>query len=461
MLAARGRSVVVLEQASIPGGYLTSFRRDGFTFDSAVDCVAGLDANGLLTWLLESLGVGRELTPIRLDPIRVSRFPGLTVPVDASLPAYMDRLCTLFPAERQGIADFFSRAEAVYADVASLMEAVKDPREAVESPPGTLMRYGHVTYAELLRPDIRDQRLAAILSDRCPFLGLSPTRVSGTRMVSLIMSYFRSGAFRPLGGHQRLPDLLVEGIRKKGGEVHLGRGAATIVLDGNRCTAVVTEDGAEFLAHHVVSNADFHQTFGRLIGGDVGRAVIGENRGRRLSPSFFVAYAGARRQGMPFASSIGSFEDFDLDGVLDRYVPFADGDPLGITIPTLHDAGLAPAGHDVILVHELVPTSYTCEWEGEKEARLEQLLRKTERVMPGLGGCLVHSEAATPATLERFTRNRRGAAYGWEQAPHLARARHSIENLQLAGHWTEVGGGVLAAAFAGMRAAARILRNTA
>jgi phytoene dehydrogenase-like protein len=318
-----------------------------------------------------------------------------------------------------------------------------------------------MTYAELLRLDIRDAQLAALLSDRCPFLGLSPMRASATRMVSLIMSYFRSGAFRARGGHQRLADLLVEGIRKKGGEVHLGRAAGTIVLEGGRCAGVLTEDGAELAADHVVSNADFRETFGRLVGGDVGRAVIAETRSRKLSPSFFIAYAGARRETAPQASSIGSFGSFDLDGLLDGYAPFADGDPLGITIPTVEDPGLAPPGHDVILVHEHIPEGYVCDWERAKESHLERILGKAEHVLPGLMERLVHCEAATPATLERFTRNSRGAAYGWDQVPHLARARHGIENLHLAGHWAEVGGGVLAAAYAGTRAAARILKGTA
>jgi phytoene dehydrogenase-like protein len=36
--------------------------------------------------------------------------------------------------------------------------------------------------------------------------------------------------------------------------------------------------------------------------------------------------------------------------------------------------------------------------------------------------------------------------------------RHGIGNLHLAGHWGDTGGGVLAAAYSGMRVAARILR---
>jgi len=460
-LAAHGRAVVVLEQAATPGGYLSSFQRRGFTFDSAVDCIAGLDSGGLLTRLLDTLGVGDGLTPLRLDPIRVSRFPGLTVRVDASLPAYVDRLCGLFPAERDGIAAFFRRAEEIYADVARMMEAVAEPSATAPPSTGALMRHGHLTYADLLRLDIRDRRLAAVLSDRCPFLGVSPMRASATRMVTLIMSYFRSGAYRPRGGHQQIPDLLVHGIRRRGGEVHLGRSATAIRLEGDRCDRVVTADGAEFLANHVVSNADVAETFGRLVGGDMGQAVLADTGGRPLSPSFYVVYAGVRRETPPPASSIGSFPDFDLDGVLGRYLPFSGNDPLGITIPTVEDPGLAPPGHDVCLVHELIPPGYVRDWEEERDAVLARLLDTCERLLPRLRARLVHCEAATPATLERYTRNRLGAAYGWDQIPQIARVRHGIRNLHLAGHWAETGGGVLAAAFSGMQVAARILRSGA
>jgi phytoene dehydrogenase-like protein len=461
MLAAQGRRVVVLEQARVPGGYLTSFEREGFTFDSAVDCIAGLDREGLLTWLLRSLGVEDGLTPIRLDPIRVSRFPGMTVEVDASLPAYIERLSRLFPAERGGIAAFFLRAEEIYSDVEAIMGTIRSWEERADVFPGALMRYHNLTHANLLRLDIRDARLSAILSDRCPFLGSSPVRVSATGMVSLMMSYFRSGAFRPKGGHQRLPELLTKGIRGKGGEVYCGRPAKRILLEGGQCVRVLTEDGADFEAKHVVSNADFAETFSRLVGGDVGAAILAETSGRPLSPSFFILYAGVRRDPQPaVASSIGSFESFDLGELLNHYVSFSNADALGITIPTVEDPSLAPPDHDVYIVHELIPHGDARDWKREEKACTEKVLEKAERVFPGLTGRLAYCQTATPSTLERYTRNRGGAAYGWDQIPSLPKVRHGIGNLHLAGHWAETGGGVLAAAYSGMRIAVRILKAT-
>ena len=461
MLAAGGRKVVVLEQAASPGGYLSSFRRGEFRFDSAVDCIAGLDPNGLLTWLLRSLRQDAHAAPIRLDPIRISRFPDLAVPVDASLSAYRERLCGLFPAERSGLAAFFRRADEIYADVEAMLEAVREGRESSDELPAALVRYGPMTYGEFVGLDIRDRRLAAVLSDRSPFLGAPPRRLSATRMVAMMMSYFRSGAFRPAGGHQRLPDLLTEGIRRMGGEVHCGRAATRILLQGERCAAVVTEDGAEFPARQVVSNADCFETFERLVGGDRGKAVLAGHRDRPVSPSFFIAYAAVRREGAPAASSIGSFAGYDLDSLLDGYRPFSDADALGITIPSVDDPSLAPPGYDVLAIHELIPVGYRRDWERDKGACLLQVLRKAERVLPELRRRLAHCEAATPATLERYTRNRGGAAYGWDQTPHLPRIRHGIANLHLVGHWGEIGGGVLAAAYSGMRVAARLLRLTA
>lgn len=462
-LAARGRKVLVLEQGRAPGGYLSSFRRGDFVFDSAVDCIAGLDPDGLLSWVLRSLGVAGDLASVRIDPIRVSRFPGLTVRVDADLSSYIDRLTGLFPSERDGIASFFRQCGQIYSNIEAAMEELRDDRGKTAMFPVSLLHHRSSTYGELLQRHFRDRKLMAVLSDRCPFLGLPPGRVSAVQMVSLMMSYFRSGAFRPVGGHQQLVGRLVDGVRRNGGEVLLQKGAKRIVIEGMRCTSVVAEDGEDFAASHVVSNADFHETFARLIGGDLGARITGIAERRKLSISFFVVYAGVKGElaTTERAGSIGTFDGYDLDFLFRRHVPFQEGSTMGITVPTVDDPSLAPPAHHAMLIHELVPAGYFVDWKAEKEQLTRRVLRKAERVIPGLVEAIARVDAATPATLERYTRNRGGAAFGWENVPFLEPVRHDIDNLHLAGHWTEVGGGVLAAAFSGVRAAHRILKDTA
>ena len=67
-------------------------------------------------------------------------------------------------------------------------------------------------------------------------------------------------------------------------------------------------------------------------------------------------------------------------------------------------------------------------------------------------------DTATPMTLQRYTGNYLGAAFGWNQLPgNFMFDTHGLKNFYIAGHWSEMGGGVLAAAYSGARAAKDIL----
>jgi phytoene dehydrogenase-like protein len=78
---------------------------------------------------------------------------------------------------------------------------------------------------------------------------------------------------------------------------------------------------------------------------------------------------------------------------------------------------------------------------------------------------IVWHEAATPSTLERYTGNPEGAAYGWEQSPERIGGPKrdpgsgGEDGVVLAGHWAGLGGGVIPAAVSGWRAARRLLRG--
>lgn len=456
-LAAAGRTVLVLEQSDRPGGYLTSFRRGDLVFDSAVDCFGGLDEHGLLTWLLRLLDVDRQVPRVRLDPIRWSRFPGMSVPVDADLPAYIERLLGMFPEEREGIDRLFRAAGRIHDEVEHLLSGVRD--EGIVPPlPSALAPYWNATFSRFLADHVRDRRLAGVLSDRCPFLGLSPGRVSAIRMIAMMMSYFRSGAWRPVGGHQRIVDAIAEGIRRKGGAVKTRSKVSRLLVDRGTVTHAITDRGEEYRSRHVVSAMDWTETFHRLLA--LREPSKPEAGATGPSSSFFILY-GAMRGELPLPdpfSSIGSYDTFDLERFLTPYRPFRDTEPLGITIPTVEDPSLAPPGHHVVLVHELVPQAHREDWGKTKARRIEELVGRTERVLPGWSSQIVHLESATPLTLERYTGNLGGAAFGWEQVPVISRTRHGLGNLHLAGHWTEFGGGVMAAAVSGLRAASAILR---
>jgi prolycopene isomerase len=70
----------------------------------------------------------------------------------------------------------------------------------------------------------------------------------------------------------------------------------------------------------------------------------------------------------------------------------------------------------------------------------------------------------TPKTIEKWTHNRWGAAYGWAQIPNQSGIRRlpritPIQDLYLTGHWTSPGGGIAGVVASGELTAEAILKK--
>lgn len=400
------------------------------------------------------LNVDKELDFVKLDPIRVSMFPDVEVIVDADLNAYASRLISMFPSEAAGIKKFFETACSIYSIIQTTTDILISSKPKISEMPYDVLRVIGMTYNELLDEYFKNSRLKAVLSDRCPFIGLPATQVSALPMIMMIMSYFKLGAYRPIGGFQKLSDTIVAGIRKKNGKVLLGRRAKRIIRDSNsRCEGIVCDNEEEFKSKYVISNADFNHTFKDLIGG--GHSAIADDMNTKVgvSTSFSIVYAGVRGE-VNTHSSIGYFPSYDMESFFRPDILSKDDSTLGITIASLEDKSRAPAGCHTVVIHEMA--EYTYNTSGKSKG-IEEIIRKIEKIMP-IEGRVVTADSATPYTLQRYTGNYKGSAFGWRQLPGIRNMeRHGIENLYIAGHWDNMGGGVLASAYSGARAAGRIL----
>jgi phytoene dehydrogenase-like protein len=455
ILTSRGLKTLVIERHITPGGYLASFKRKGFVFDSAVDCISGVAPGGLIYKALDLLRVSKNISFVRVDPVRKSIFPDIDVIVDAEVNVYIERLSTLFPQESGKIRKFFEAVNSVYNETLLATDMLIAGRLELNNVPPQILRFMAISYKDLLDEYFDDLRLKAILSDRCPFIGLPPSKVSALSMIAMIMSYFNLGAYRPAGGFQRLADVLADGIRKNGGAVILGNGAKKILLDGdNNCYGVRCDNDEEYTLRHVISNADFNYTFINLLGGKYAAIAEGMDKDIGISTSFFIVYAGIKGE-VNAHSSVGYFPSYDMEGLFNSNVSFTDKSTIGITIATLEDKSRAPAGCHAVVIHEMVEAS---DRHLDKTQCTDIVLKRVERVIPGIKDRIMVLDSATPQTLQRYTGNFKGAAFGWRQIPGFRNMqRHDIKNLYIAGHWGDMGGGVLAAAYSGARAASEIL----
>lgn len=466
LLAKQGRSVLVVERHDRPGGYAHSFRRRRWSFDSAVHLVGGAGTtasgrHGLLDRVLGALDVRATCDFVRVDPFYTATYPGLRAVVHAGPEEFVAAHAKLFPSEARGVEQLLrlcweTRREAERAPDPHLVGDLGRMRKLFPH----LVKLHRATLGEVMDAHLEDPRLRALFGTLWPYLGLPPSRVSFVYWATMLSSYVHDGAWYCRGTFQRLADALVTGLEAHGGEILLRSPVRRIRVHEGRACGVVLENGQEIDAAEIVSNVDAAQTFEDLIGVEHLPPALGRSLARmRPSISAFVIHAAARLD----AASLGLGHENFFFGSLDHDESFeADAARaprwLSITLPGLADPASSRPGETLLALTTLVPYGDARAWRVEKERYAEDLVALADRAVPGLRDAIFFAEAATPRTMERYTRNRAGALYGWALSPDQvgpARlpTRSPLPSLSLVGHWTRPGGGIYGVVMSGVATA--------
>src|SRR5215470_6539789 len=109
LLARASLKVLLVEQHSMVGGYCSTFRRGGYTFDAATHFYPLLGNKSTITGsLLSELGITTEW--VKMDPVDRFHFPdGSAFAVPADFDSYLAKLKVEFPAESENIDRFFAK----------------------------------------------------------------------------------------------------------------------------------------------------------------------------------------------------------------------------------------------------------------------------------------------------------------------------------------------------------------
>jgi len=84
------------------------------------------------------------------------------------------------------------------------------------------------------------------------------------------------------------------------------------------------------------------------------------------------------------------------------------------------------------------------------------------QTIPELESHVLYMEGGSPATMQRYTQNYQGAAYGWDVTPNQVgpsriQNQSPIKGLFYAGHWSSPGGGVYGVSVSGVQVAQKVL----
>ena len=472
LLAHRGYSVLTLDQAVVPGGCASTFKRQGFTFDVGATQVAGLEPGGIHHRIFSELEIGiPAATPC--DPACAVYLPGEAEPINVwrDPERWQQERQRQFPGSEafwQLLADLFQASWAFQSrdpvlpprnlwDLWQLTQAVR---------PDTLVTLPHTfsTVGDALRRYglAGNQRLRTFLDLQLKLY--SQVDAEETALLyaatALGVSQAPQGLYHLKGSMQVLSDRLVSALKRDGGQllmrhtveqIHVADGKATGVVIRNQKTGEVWTEPAD----HVVANVTV-QNLMQLLGEQAPRGY--QHRVDQLPPASgaFVVYLGVDQSAIPAGCPPHLQFLYDYNG------PIAENNSLFVSVSRPGD-GRAPAGKATIVASSFTdPTLWgLCE---EKAQTHQQALKQryTQAAIARLSqffnlttSTILHQEAATPRTFARFTARDQGVVGGIGQrissfGPFGFANRTPVTQLWLVGDSTHPGEGTAGVSYSAL-----------
>ncbi|MFW5443605.1 MAG: phytoene desaturase family protein [Methylococcaceae bacterium] len=475
LLAKAGRSVLVLEQHDRAGGYAHGFKRKRYTFDSGVHLISGCGSKGfkggqVIYKTLRAIEVYSQLEFVKINLIAAVEFPGLKLSLPSSIDGFISSIVNVFPEQERGLSDLLVICLQLTEEVAKADEllSIGDATE-IQTKLSTLFRFKRLSLAEVWDEFIPDKQLQSVFSTQWPYLGLPPSKVSFVYWATMMIGYLEDGAYYCKGGFQNLADSFVDGLKKQGSDIQFNSTVKKIRVVDNQVLGVELESNQFISAPVVISNADMRQTVFQLVGDEFfSKRYIARLKKMQHSLSTFVVYLATD---LDLSSLEVHHESFYYDD-WDHELNYSDSVKseitprwLSITVPTLVDDSLAPVGQHVMQLTRLVSYDKQPNWKQQKQAYVDAMIAFADTKIPGLKSHLLFVDAGSPTTLERYTSNYKGSAYGWDVTPEQvgstrAAIDSSIEGLYFTGHWSSPGGGVTGVSYSGMMAAQKVLGIT-
>lgn len=472
LLSKAGKSVLLLERHDRPGGYAHGFRRRDYHFDAGVHLVSGCGDEGYRngsTIHKICLAVGIDPQAIFLPIPSFARvvFPNLEIPLQAGEEAFTAGLTEHFPQEKDNLLALI-RLCKVLAEEAMLAEELLEQGKSSRVSPaqvlGNLFRYRRTTLTEALDEFLHDAHLKSACAALWPYLGLPPSQLSFLYWASMMAGYIYEGGYYCRGSFQTYADQLATAVANQGGEVLLNASVRRICIEQGKVSGIMLENGQLIRAEVVVSNIDIRQTAELLVGREHLPQDCCENLAK-LTPSLSI-FANYIATDLPLNEHTHSHESFFYDS-FDHETAYAltkmgQSNWFSATLPCFSDPSLAPKGQHILLLTTLCPFQIGLSWRQAKQEFQQRLLEKAERHFPGLNEHLLLVEAGSPRTLERYTLNQQGAAYGFAPSPeqigpNRPGVRGALPGLYHAGHWTRPGGGIAGVSVSAQLAAQAIL----
>ena len=474
LLAKRGYDVTIYDQALIPGGCASTFKRRDFTFDVGATQVAGLEPGGIHHRIFQELAI-EPPSATKCDPACAVFLPGESEPIQV----WRDPIKWQEERQKQfpGSEPFWQLLNKLFAvswkfqgrdpvlpprnlwDFWQLVSSVR--LDTLVTVPFALMT---VTDALKLYGLADDRRLKTFLDMQLKLY--SQVTADETALLyaatALAVSTAPQGLFHLQGSMQVLSDRLVAGLEKYGGKLLMRHSVEEIQTQQARAVSVKVRDqktGKITIepADEIVTNVTVQNLVKLLDLSSENKSLFSGYKQRvdKLpeASGAFVIYLGVKQAAIPDECSPHLQFLYDYEGII------GENNSLFVSVSKPGD-GRAPDGYATIIASSFTDTNIW--WQGSKEDYKRIKAQYTQEAIARLGTyfnltneTIIHQETATPRTFAKYTARDRGIVGGIGQristfGPFGFATRTPLKNLWLVGDSVHPGEGTAGVSYSAL-----------
>ncbi len=256
--------VTLVEKEPKTGGFVTSYEREGFLFDTC-QMIPNMDK------VLEYLGIKIDLKQFRGYYMRIFLVNPDTrevkkLEIPSGVETFKQYLVSRYPEDAKAVGDFLDYSRDMFMELHKMKVEPKIPdilRMLVSC--RKIIKNSSKTFKEYMEQfGITNPEVCEIFNVFSAFSALPEEKVAALVPVSAMNSLL-DGAFRPTEGFIEFPKSLEKRFLECGGILKTRAAAEEIITENGRVKAVRTKGGETFPADYVITTVDPKFAMTRLL----------------------------------------------------------------------------------------------------------------------------------------------------------------------------------------------------
>ncbi len=479
-LTKEGKKVFLIEQHHIPGGCATNFKRVGSSMDVGLHEIGGIEEGGMQSDIFRDLKIVENIEFLKLPEFYRFTNSRVDIVIPDNRKEAENILIEKYPEEEKGIKKFFS------AIMGFRNELNRMPRPGLKlllQLPLFPLLYPRIifslnkTVSQVMNKLIKNNELKLVLTANIGYYHDNPETMAYSYF-AIAQSSFYLGGYYIKGGSQKLSDYLAKLITDNGGKILLGHKADKILTENNKAIGVEyhkkssPDSPVKIFGNEVIANAAVPNVVNDLLPEELTVGTKAKINKMEIACSILSVYLFFKKPIKEMGNKHYSTFVFnpgvhDMHG-LNYHVDFKERGFVFVDYSQI-DSQLAAPGKGVGVICTI---DYIDDWKklSEIEYKAKKVdvakiyIEKLDKLIPGIKDQIEYYEVGTPKTIERYTLNPNGTAYGFSQIPSQASIRRfgqksPVENLYFASAWTMPGGGFTGAMLSGWFCAEEILKK--